>query len=105
MKRGYHSTQDKVFGSIPRSEFLGVAVGFALGMIAHGLLHLEGSKLEIAGAAVGFLVGYVVDRKFFAEKDVPPEEIEAAENAVEVKPADTEAEDDKKNSDNQHTEE
>lgn len=53
-KKGYHSTQRKVFHTIPYSEFLGIAIRYAIGMIAHGLLKWNGSVLELVGIAAGF---------------------------------------------------
>ncbi|MDO5785679.1 MAG: hypothetical protein Q4P20_11515 [Eubacteriales bacterium] len=76
MKKGFHSTQDKAWNTIPRSEFLGVAIGFAIGMILHGALQLDSSLSEIVGIAVGFSIGYLVDRMFFLEKDITEEEIQ-----------------------------
>lgn len=77
MKRGYHSTQKKYFNTVPRSEFLGLALGFAIGMFLTGLFRLDGSALEIVGAVIGFAVGYWIDNRYFAEKDVPVEQIDA----------------------------
>lgn len=74
MKKGYHSKQDKTFGTIPRSEFLGVALGYALGMIVQGIVKLDGSSLAIVGAVIGFGIGYLIDRKFYWEKDLPEQE-------------------------------
>lgn len=71
MKKGYHSTQDKAFNVIPRSEFLGIALGFAGGMITHGIVNINGSLFEIVGTAIGFVIGYLIDRKFYLEKDIP----------------------------------
>lgn len=76
MKKGYHSTQNKLFGSIPRSEYLGLAAGFAVGMIVQGFTAMDGSAFEIAGAVIGFIIGYVIDAKYYAEKDVPAEQLE-----------------------------
>lgn len=75
MKKGYHSTQRKVYGTIPRSIFLGIAIGYAAGLIAGGLLAMEGHTLEIIGAAAGVAVGWLIDHFLFAEKDIEdPEE-------------------------------
>lgn len=41
MKKGYHSTQSKAFNTIPRSEYLGVVLGFAIGMFLTGALHWD----------------------------------------------------------------
>ncbi|MGM9616349.1 hypothetical protein [Butyricicoccus sp.] len=81
MKRGYHSTQNKAFGTIPYSEFIGIALGYAIGMFFTGFFHMEGYVLEIAGAVIGFAAGWHVDEKYFQEKDVPVEEIEQLQNA------------------------
>lgn len=77
MKKGYHSIQDKLFGSIPRSEYLGVAAGFAIGMIVQGFTARDGSAFEIAGAVIGFIIGYIIDAKYYAEKDVPIEQLKS----------------------------
>ena len=77
MKKGYHSRQDKIFGAIPRSEFLGLAAGFAIGMIAQGLFSADGSAFEVIGAVIGFAIGYYIDGKYFAEKDVSEDELES----------------------------
>lgn len=79
MKKGYHSTQIKVFGTIPRSEFLGIALGYAIGMFFTGFLHMDGYVLEAVGTVIGFAAGWYVDQKYFLEKDVPVEEIEGME--------------------------
>lgn len=85
MKKGYHSTQRKVFNSFPQSEFLGAALGYAIGMILNGMLQKNSSALEILGLVVGFAVGFLIDRMFYLEKDMAedmeytqPETIEAA---------------------------
>lgn len=80
MKKGYHSRQSKFFGSIPRSEYLGVAAGFAIGMIVQGLTAMSGSAFEIAGAVIGFAIGYYIDAKYYAEKDVPLEQMKQEAN-------------------------
>ena len=87
MKRGYHSTQSKYFNTVPRSECLGLALGFAIGMFLTGLFRMDSSALEIVGAVIGFAVGYWIDGKYFAEKDIPAEQIEA-EQAEEAEKAD-----------------
>ncbi|MGM9616623.1 hypothetical protein [Butyricicoccus sp.] len=81
MKKGYHSTQSKTFGTIPRSEFLGIALGYAIGMFFTGFFHMDGYVLEIVGAVIGFAAGWYVDQKYFLEKDVPVEEIEGTYQA------------------------
>ena len=50
MKKGYHSTQSKAFNTIPRSEYLGVVLGFAIGMFLTGALHWDNRILELIGA-------------------------------------------------------
>lgn len=84
MNKGYHSTQKKYLGAIPRSEFYGVAAGYALGLIISGLFRLETQLLELALAVVGFLIGYYVDYKYYRVKDEPAE---SKPEAVEEKPA------------------
>lgn len=79
MKKGYHSTQSKAFGTIPRSEFIGIALGYAIGMFFTGFFHMDGYVLEAIGAVIGFAAGWYVDQKYFLEKDVPVEEIERME--------------------------
>lgn len=76
MKKGYHSKQDKVFGCIPRSEYIGVAAGFAIGMIVQGLTAIDGYTFEIIGMVIGLAIGYYIDAKYYAERDVPVEELE-----------------------------
>lgn len=79
MKKGYHSTQRKYFRTIPRSEFYGLALGYALGMVFAGLMHDDGQKFQLIGAIIGVAIGYVIDSKYYAEKDVPVEEIEGTD--------------------------
>lgn len=74
MKRGYHSVQERAFHAIPRSEFIGLALGFAIGSIAHGILKMDGLVLEVAGTAAGFAIGVLIDRLLYLEKDVPEQE-------------------------------
>lgn len=81
MKKGYHSVQSKAFGTIPRSEFIGIALGYAIGMFFTGFFHMDGYILEAVGAAIGFAAGWYVDQKYFVEKDVPVEELERMEHA------------------------
>ncbi len=87
MKRGYHSTQRKYFNTIPRSAFLGLALGYAVGLFLTGLFRLDGIVLEMVCLAIGTGIGYWIDGKYFAEKDVPAEELEAAEAAAEANDA------------------
>ena len=74
MKRGYHSTQSRIYG-IPRSEFYGFLLGYAAGLLLSGALklafRLDLSPLPLVLAAVGALIGVLVDRKYFQEKDEP----------------------------------
>lgn len=77
MKKGYHSVQSKAFGTIPRSEFVGIALGYGVGMFLTGLFNMDSYILEIVGAVIGFAIGWYVDEKYYQEKDVPiVEEIE-----------------------------
>lgn len=86
MKRGYHSTQRKYFNTVPRSAFLGFVLGYAIGLFLTGLFDLDSYVLQIIGIAIGTGIGYWIDGKYFAEKDVPVEEIEKAlEDAEEDK--------------------
>lgn len=84
MKRGYHSTQSKAFGTIPRSEYLGVVLGFAIGMFVTGFLNMEGYVLEAVGTVIGFAVGWWVDGKYYAEADVPAEQLENPEEPTQT---------------------
>ena len=70
-KKGYHSTQKKYFNTIPKSEFYGVAIGYALGLILTGALRMESQIPQLALAVVGFLIGYYVDYKYYRVKDEP----------------------------------
>ena len=81
MKKGYHSVQSKAFGTIPRSEFIVIALGYAIGMFFTGFFHMDGYILEAVGAVIGFAAGWYVDQKYFLEKDVPVEELERMEHA------------------------
>ena len=73
MKQGYHSIQKKYYNAIPRSVFLGLALGYAAGMFVTGFLHMDSYVLEIAGAVIGCSVGCWIDRRFYLEKDDPDE--------------------------------
>ena len=57
-----HSTQRKYFGTIPRSEFYGFVLGYALGLIISGLLRLDSQFQHILFALVGFGIGYYIDK-------------------------------------------
>ncbi len=86
-KKGYHSTQKKYFNTIPRSEFYGIAVGYALGLITTGFFRIESQIPQLAMAVIGFLIGYYVDYKFFRVKDEPdvpePAAVEKEENSTD----------------------
>ena len=69
--KGTHSTQRKYFGTIPQSEFYGVAVGYAIGLFIAGYLRLETQALQLGLALAGLLIGYVYDKKYCQEKDEP----------------------------------
>lgn len=91
MKKGYHSTQKKYFNTIPRSEFYGIAIGYALGLITTGFFRIESQIPQLALAVIGFLIGYYIDRKFYRVKDEP----DVPEPAVDVlEPAAVEKEED-----------
>ena len=92
-KKGYHSTQRLYFNTIPRSEFYGFVLGYAVGIILQGLFGVESGFWDIFKlvlTAVGFMIGYYIDLKYFQEKDEPfvePEEIEDEDEAAETAPA------------------
>lgn len=73
-KKGYHSTQPKAFGTIPKSEFYGFVLGYATGMIIKGLFRLETQYILIVLALIGLGIGVWVDRKYFMVKDEPSED-------------------------------
>ena len=79
-KRGTHSTQKKYFNTIPKSEFYGVALGYALGLILGGLLRLETQIPQLAIALIGFGIGYYIDKKYYQEPDEPIESSLAADD-------------------------
>ena len=70
-KKGYHSTQKKYFNTIPKSEFYGVALGYAIGLFMTGLLRIESQIPQLVMAVIGFLIGYYVDYKYYRVKDEP----------------------------------
>ena len=91
-KKGTHSTQEKYFNTIPRSEFYGLAIGYALGLILGGLLRLESQIPQLALAVIGFGIGYFIDKKYFQEPDEPYEEAaetDDADEAVEAEEAES----------------
>ena len=91
-KKGTHSTQKKYFNTIPRSEFYGLAIGYALGLILGGLLRLESQIPQLALAVIGFGIGYFIDKKYFQEPDEPYEdaaETDDADEAVEAEEAES----------------
>lgn len=73
-KKGTHSTQKKYFNTIPRSEFYGLAIGYAFGLILGGLLRLESQIPQLALAVIGFGIGYFIDKKYYQEPDEPYED-------------------------------
>lgn len=66
-----HSTQRKYFGTIPRSEFYGFVLGYALGLFITGALRLNSQFQEIIFAGIGLAIGYYIDKKYFQEPDEP----------------------------------
>lgn len=93
-KKGTHSTQKKYFNTIPRSEFYGLAIGYALGLILGGLLRLESQIPQLALAVIGFGIGYFIDKKYFQEPDEPYEEAaetDDADEAVEAEEAESDS--------------
>lgn len=87
-KKKTHSTQKKYFNTIPKSEFYGVAIGYALGLIIGGLLRLESQIPQLAVAVIGFGIGYFIDKKYYQEPDEPYESESAAEADDEDEAAD-----------------
>lgn len=83
MKEGYHSTQRKIWGTVPASEFYGFLLGYGTAMIIKGLLRLDNTFLPLLCGAAGALIGMWVDRKFYMVKDDPPEESAEPEDPVE----------------------
>ena len=93
-KKGTHSTQKKYFNTIPRSEFYGLAIGYAFGLILGGLLRLESQIPQLALAVIGFGIGYFIDKKYFQEPDEPYEEAaetDDADEAVEAEEAESDS--------------
>ena len=91
-KKKTHSTQKKYFNTIPRSEFYGVALGYAFGLIIGGLLRLESQIPQLAAAVIGFGIGYFIDKKYYQEPDEPYENESAAEADDEDDAADADEE-------------
>ena len=87
--KGTHSTQRKYFGTIPQSEFYGVALGYAIGLFIAGYLRLETQVLQLGLALAGLLIGYVYDKKYCQEEDGPEDagaddpESEASEDGAD----------------------
>lgn len=93
MKKGYHSKQMKVFGKIPRSQFLGIALGYAAGLILQGITKNTSNVLLLAGLAGGYVIGYLIDRFLFLEPDDIRNEMKAdhpGEMIIEYKEIDLE---------------
>jgi hypothetical protein len=74
-KKGTHSTQKKYFNTIPRSEFYGFVLGYAIGLIVCGALKIESQIPQLAMALIGFGIGYFIDKKYFQEPDEPDETV------------------------------
>lgn len=91
-KKKTHSTQKKYFNTIPKSEFYGVALGYAFGLIIGGLLRLESQIPQLAVAVIGFGIGYFIDKKYYQEPDEPYESEGEAEAEDEDDEADADEE-------------
>ena len=104
-KKKTHSTQKKYFNTIPRSEFYGVAIGYALGLIIGGLLRLESQIPQLAVAVIGFGIGYFIDKKYYQEPDEPYESESAAEADDEDEAADANEEEESASLESDSTEE
>lgn len=74
MKPGYHSTQSKMYNRIPRSEFYGFVLGYAVGTIIRGVFNLQSNTLQLGLAVIGLGIGVWWDRKFYMVKDEPENE-------------------------------
>ena len=83
MKKGYHSTQRKIWGMFPASEFYGFVLGYAVAFIIKGILNWETSMLQVILAAVGVAIGFWYDRKYFWVEDEPGEAGDASEDGEE----------------------
>ena len=79
-----HTTQKKYFGTVPRSEFYGFVLGYAIGLFVTGALRLQSQFQEIIFACVGLAIGYYIDKKYYQEPDEPYEEAVAASDAGAV---------------------
>ena len=73
MKKGYHSTQRKIWGMFPASEFYGFVLGYAVAYILKGVLGWDTTVFPVILAAIGVAIGFWYDRKYFWEKDEPEE--------------------------------
>ena len=78
-KKGTHSTQKKYFNTIPRSEFYGFVLGYAIGLILTGALRIESQIPQLAIAVIGLGIGYFIDKKYYQEPDEPYKSEGAAE--------------------------
>ncbi len=77
MEKKTYSTQKKYFGTIPKSEFYGVCIGYALGLILTGFFRMETQIPQLVLALIGFGIGYYIDKKYYT-RPVEPESEEAA---------------------------
>lgn len=77
MKKGYHSTQKKYFNTMPRTAFLGFVGGYGLGLLFSGIIRTDSQTPHWLFAVIGAAIGYWIDHKYFLEKDLSVEEIEA----------------------------
>ena len=81
MKKGYHSTQKKYFNTVPRTAFLGLVLGYGIGLFVNGLIvngfmNSDSQALVWISTIIGVGIGFWLDEKYYMEKDVPVEEIE-----------------------------
>ena len=81
-RKGTHSTQRKYFGTIPRSEFYGFVLGYAIGLLLSAFLRLETQYQQILFALAGLGIGYYIDMKYYREPD-EPEEVPGPEDPAE----------------------
>ena len=83
-KKGTHSTQKKYFGTVPRSEFYGFVLGYAIGLILTGALRLESQFQTLLCAVVGLGIGYFIDKKYYQEPDEALQDTEAKETGPDT---------------------